>query len=43
MKKCEDTIIQLEKFIYEERAGIDKANMELDYLLDRVNTLRNSV
>jgi uncharacterized coiled-coil protein SlyX len=43
IKKHEDTIIQLEKFIEEERAGIAKANAELDYLLDQVNTLRNSV
>jgi predicted RNase H-like nuclease (RuvC/YqgF family) len=43
IKKHEDTIIQLEKFIYEERAGISKVNAELDYLLDQVNTLRNSV
>jgi hypothetical protein len=43
IKKHEDTIIQLEKFIEEERTGIDKANVELDYLLDQVNKLRNSV
>jgi predicted RNase H-like nuclease (RuvC/YqgF family) len=43
IKKHENTIRQLEKFIYEERAGIAKANTELDYLIDRVNMLRNSI
>jgi hypothetical protein len=43
IKQHEDTIIQLERFIEEERAGIAKANAELDFLLDQENTLRNSV